>query len=291
MTFVCVYAMMNLEVVTLKCSHCGFTYDDEAICPICGTPAPRVEPIGMEPIEEEPIPYYTPAHAAAPAAAPSRPKAARHAAPQPARLSRPKGLRIATFCVLAVIAAALVFNTVMQSAAVIREQKRDKQISELLGLSDPSSAAGKENSGDMLNEMFEDVVTHKIGEGFDFTKGTVSLKSVTVTKTKSTFDAKQRQVAFTIEVVNSTKETQHYAPPKIRVGNDDYDKAHYLFSEASVRTDKQSCEVAPGKKLLSVCYYNLPNDNRSVSATVILFGDDMQYSVYSTYTLALNAIK
>lgn len=42
----------------MKCSYCGFTYDDEAACPICGTPAPQPQgmPMYAYPEPEAPAP-------------------------------------------------------------------------------------------------------------------------------------------------------------------------------------------------------------------------------------------
>ena len=95
----------------MKCTHCGFTYEEEAVCPICGTPAPYRETVPEEPYfdlninEAAAVPDTNPQPSAQ--QEPSAPVSNRSA----------KGLQIAALCILAFIAAVLLYLAVLGSVA------------------------------------------------------------------------------------------------------------------------------------------------------------------------------
>lgn len=129
----------------MKCVKCGFSCDDETICPICGTPVKSVK---------EPDPPYKARHAApqyTPPCAPPvqqfrQPPAPKEPLPpKPESKKTPDGIRIAFLCVLSVIAAALVYIAVIQTIGVCRETDRgEHKSSSYVSETKPS----KEDSGD-----------------------------------------------------------------------------------------------------------------------------------------------
>ncbi|MBQ1381374.1 MAG: hypothetical protein IIY79_05100 [Ruminococcus sp.] len=267
----------------MKCTHCGFTYDEETVCPICGTPAPvektRTES-AVPPTAAQPQP---PAPRTFRASAPSAP---RHSERQSEQQSGGKGLRIATLCVLAVIALALICVALLQMISLLRDQKQKEpspQIEETISLS------SEPNTLQTDTEYITDKNIRRVGDSFDFGRGTVTLKSVTVTREKSTFSSKTQQVGFLLEINNNTKKEQNYDAPGMTLGSSGYDADHYAFAEFSLDQSSGSCTVQPGKSYYAMYYYNLPKENPEATAQVYVFGDSGSYTAATIYSLDLGS--
>ena len=267
----------------MKCTHCGFTYDEETVCPICGTPAPvektRTES-AVPPAAAQPQP---PAPRTFRASAPSAP---RHSERQSEQHSGGKGLRIATLCVLAVIALALICVALLQMISLLRDQKQKEpspQIEETISLS------SEPNTLQTDTEYITDKNIRRVGDSFDFGRGTVTLKSVTVTREKSTFSSKTQQVGFLLEIKNNTKQAQNYDAPGMTLGSSGYDADHYAFAEFSLDQSSGSCTVQPGKSYYAMYYYNLPKENPEATAQVYVFGDSGSYTAATIYSLDLGS--
>lgn len=271
----------------MKCTHCGFTYDEETICPICGTPAPVEAPRAestVPPTAAQTQPR-TPAPRTFRAQSPSAP---RHSDRQTERQTGGKGLRIATLCVLAVIACALIFVTIIQAVALLRGQKHEepnRQPAETIPL---SSAPGTLPTD---TEYITDKNIRRVGDSFDFGKGTVTLKSVTVTREKSTFSSKTQQVGFLLEINNNTKKEQNYDAPGMTLGSSGYDAEHYAFAEFSLDQSSGSCTLQPGKSYYAMYYYNLPKENPETTAQVYVFGNSGSYTAATVYSLDLGTVQ
>lgn len=267
----------------MKCTHCGFTYDEETICPICGTPAPVEAPRAESTVP--PAAAQTPAPRTFRAQSPSAP---RHSDRQTERQTGGKGLRIATLCVLAVIACALIFVTILQAVALLRGQGREepnRQPTETIPL---SSAPGTLPTD---TEYITDKNIRRVGDSFDFGKGTVTLKSVTVTREKSTFSSKTQQVGFLLEINNNTKKEQNYDAPGMTLGSSGYDAEHYAFAEFSLDQSSGSCTLQPGKSYYAMYYYNLPKENPETTAQVYVFGNSGSYTAATVYSLDLGTVQ
>lgn len=301
----------------MKCTNCGFTYDEEAFCPICGTPAaPEQAPAYPypAPAPHAPAAPYAPVDYAspvvpAPNAAPVPEDAPAPAEPAPEKACCRKqhtGLKIATLCVLAVIAAALVYNAVIQTLRFQHENKYDslldraaKYTDEMLNgveaLKDGSpfgnilsdDANPYDDTWDWLpaygDEKLTDDKTHAIGESYDFGRGVVTLKSAAVTKKDATYDDKLQQVALTIELTNNTKEDQIYEAPAMMLNGTEYDYTHFVFAEDSTNGEDVSYSYSPGKSVSATYYYNLPKDSKMLDATVTVNGGDGEYYAETTY--------
>ncbi len=272
----------------MKCTNCGFTYDEESICPICGTPAPHTEPT-------EPAPLFEGSGFSAPATASPRhvaPKAeppAVKSAPQPI----PKGLLIATLCVLSVTAAALIGNAFLQSAVLLRDSRRASESSynETIGdvfETEPSDPAN-----------YADNAVHKVGESFSFNGGTVCLKSIKLTGAASALDKNARQAACTVVIANAGKRTQSFYWPGFHFTDEAFDEAHFLYSETD-QGNKEFFTLAPGKSLTAVYYYTLPKDNQKLRCNVSACGffgettveaDNSDFTVNVTYEFETKNVK
>lgn len=274
----------------MKCTHCGFTYDEETICPICGTPAPVEAPRAESTVPPAAAQTQTPA-SRTPAPRTFRaqsPSAPRHSDRQTERQSGGKGLRIATLCVLAVIACALILVTIIQAVALLRGQGREepnRQPAETIPL---SSAPGTLPTD---TEYLTDKNIRRVGDSFDFGKGTVTLKSVTVTREKSTFSSKTQQVGFLLEINNNTKKEQNYDAPGMTLGSSGYDAEHYAFAEFSLDQSSGSCTLQPGKSYYAMYYYNLPKENPETTAQVYVFGNSGSYTAATVYSLDLGTVQ
>ncbi len=278
----------------MKCTHCGFTYDEETICPICGTPAPAeapraestVPPAAAQTQTQPRTPASrTPAPRTFRAAAPSAP---RHSDRQTERQTGGKGLRIATLCVLAVIACALILVTILQAVALLRGQGREepnRQPTETIPLSSAPNTLPTDT------EYITDKNIRRVGDSFDFGKGTVTLKSVTVTREKSTFSSKTQQVGFLLEINNNTKKEQNYDAPGMTLGSSGYDAEHYAFAEFSLDQSSGSCTLQPGKSYYAMYYYNLPKENPETTAQVYVFGNSGSYTAATVYSLDLGTVQ
>lgn len=273
----------------MKCTHCGFTYDEETICPICGTPAPVEAPRAESTVPSAAAQTQTQPRTPAPRTFRAQsPSAPRHSDRQTERQTGGKGLRIATLCVLAVIACALIFVTILQAVALLRGQGREepnRQPAETIPLSSAPVTLPTDT------EYITDKNIRRVGDSFDFGKGTVTLKSVTVTREKSTFSSKTQQVGFLLEINNNTKKEQNYDAPGMTLGSSGYDAEHYAFAEFSLDQSSGSCTLQPGKSYYAMYYYNLPKDNPETTAQVYVFGNSGSYTAATVYSLDLGTVQ
>ncbi len=130
----------------MKCVKCGFSCDDETICPICGTPVAPVKGPDFPYRARHAAPQYTP-----PCPPPIQqfrqpPAPKEPLPPKPARKKTPDGLRIAFLCVLSVIAAALVYIAVIQTIGVCRESDRGEHKISYVSETKPSKDNSEDNS-------------------------------------------------------------------------------------------------------------------------------------------------
>lgn len=271
----------------MKCTHCGFTYDDERVCPICGTPVLAEE----IPAESDLPPFAAQPQATVPAPAPRPMRSSAASAPRHAeRFTGNKGLRIATLCVLAVIAFALVLCVLFQFISLFRGQTRQQtatptQAEQIIPL-------GSEPSLPITDiEYITDKNIRRVGESFDFGKGVVTLKSVTVTKEKSTFSSKTQQVGFLLQIKNNTKQDQVYEAPGMTLGSSGFDAEHYAFAEFSLDQSLGRNTVQPGKSYYAMYYYNLPRENPETTAQVYVFGGNGSYTAATVYSLDLGSVQ
>ena len=196
----------------MKCTYCGFSYDNEAKCPICGTPAPQ-QP-APTPEKPEPQPFLPPVQPPSGDA----PKAPSPAA-SPAREDSGKGLRIATLCVLGVIASALIYLCLVMTFSYSLERGFESTAKEWSEDYDTFDAFGVPDN-DMLNaepKVFTDSAVHTLGENYRFDCGAIAVKSVTLTGAKPLLDKTVQQTAFTVVVTNTGKEAQYYDAPTLTV--------------------------------------------------------------------------
>ena len=135
----------------MKCTYCGFSYDNEAKCPICGTPAPQ-QP-APTPEKPEPQPFLPPVQPPSGDA----PKAPSPAA-SPAREDSGKGLRIATLCVLGVIASALIYLCLVMTFSYSLERGFESTAKEWSEDYDTFDAFGVPDN-DMLNADAKNAAT------------------------------------------------------------------------------------------------------------------------------------
>ncbi len=300
----------------MKCSNCGFTYDDEKVCPICGTPAQNA------PSAPENNPYSAPA--APPAEAPVPPEPPRHEPPAPKK--RSKGMMIALVCGVSVIAACMLVNTVTSIVTSIsraeKDKKRDKTIdrvtdvvNDLLDLYDSADKLGllndvfsgatsdegffgmsKDASGELINSdesidmMAHDTITdnktHAIGESCDLGKGTLTLKSAAVSQTASNYDSNLQQVKFTVEITNTGDKAQSYSYPYFTINDEAFDESHYAFTE--YRNDDPT-STSPGETLTAFIYYNLPKNSADLNCKVAFFGSEGESYYEASTNYAFNA--
>lgn len=256
----------------MKCTYCGFSYDNEAKCPICGTPAPQ-QP-APTPEKPEPQPFLPPVQPPSGDA----PKAPAPAA-SPAREASGKGLRIATLCVLGVIASALIYLCLVMTFSYSLERGFESTAKEWSEDYDTFDAFGVPDN-DMLNaepKVFTDSAVHTLGENYRFDCGAIAVKSVTLTGAKPLLDKTVQQTAFTVVVTNTGKEAQYYDAPTLTVGDSVFNDEHFLYSENNGK--EEPFLLHAGESLTAVYYYNLPKDGAALDVvlTVYCAGEDGIY--------------
>lgn len=281
----------------MKCSYCGFTYDDELVCPICGTPAAQAEQ--PAPFTPQPAPTV---QSAVPASSPE-PAVKNKKKPAPAK--KGKGLKIATFCVLSVIAAALVANVAIQafslsaelkhyrkSAEIMDKEKElyDKSFSLVESKPDIDSDYDGSDSGENSFSEKSDNKVHKVGESYDFGSGMITLKSVRVSQKTSNFDSAKQQVAFLVEVTNNTNSSQQYEIPSLTLG-EKTDTEAFAFAEFNNSGDDVAYSLAPGESCSAVFCYNLPTENQTLNVTVSTEIQSGNCRVETVYSLETKDIK
>lgn len=272
----------------MKCTHCGFTYDNEPVCPICGTPAPYA---ATEHTAYRPQPT-APRHAqAAPSALPKT----KEAAPKAAAV--PKGLLIAALCVLSVIAAALLAGAFMQALTLAHTLRgaAPNSYSEWSEVVNDSDFPDK----DIAAKAFDDNTVRKVGEAYAFEDGALCLKSVKLTGAVSALDKNARQMACTVVLTNTGKRTQSYYWPGFSFDDSAFDEANYLYSETD-QGSKEFFTLAPGKSLTAVFYYRLPKDSQTLRCTVSVCGfygdstveaDSGDFTAAATYQFETKNVK
>ena len=299
----------------MKCSNCGFTYDNEAVCPICGVPAYPAEQTAPYYMAAEPVIGNTgipetPARKTTDDA----PKAKK----EPAAAKSGKGLKIATLCVLAVIAAALVANVVLQAVSLSAELRYYKKTAKVMDsqteLYDNYSnllksydnlANGKsgfkydEPDGNdyIAPKIFNDSAVRKIGEEYSFDYGSVSLQSVKLTGAAS-LDSSKQQAAFTVTFKNTTEKTLFYTYPMFSAGDTDFDEKNYLFAEFG--SEEAYCILKPGETSTAVFYYSLPKENQKLDCSIHIYcmgenedsdGSEYEFSAHTAYEFETKDVK
>ena len=281
----------------MKCSYCGFTYDDEPVCPICGTPSASLE----QPVPFTPQPAPTvqaPVSASSPCVEPDIEENKK-----PAAAKSGKGLKIAALCVLSVIAAALVANVAIQAFSLSAELKhyrksadvmdREKELydkSFKLVESEPDyDFDDSDSDGSGLSEKSDNTV-HKVGESYDFGSGVITLKSVRVSQKTANFDSTKQQVAFFVEVTNNTNSSQVYEIPSLTLG-EKLDAEAFAFAEFNNSGEDVAYSFDPGESCSAVFYYNLPTENQTLNVTVSTESKNYTCFVETKYTLETKDIK
>ena len=281
----------------MKCSYCGFTYDDELVCPICGTPAaPSEQTASFAP---QPAPtVQAPVSASSPCVEPDIEENKK-----PAAAKSGKGLKIAALCVLSVIAAALVANVAIQAFSLSAELKhyrksadvmdREKELydnSFKLVESEPDyDFDDSDSDGSGLSEKSDNTV-HKVGESYDFGSGVITLKSVRVSQKTANFDSTKQQVAFFVEVTNNTNSSQIYEIPSLTLG-EKLDAEAFAFAEFNNSGEDVAYSFDPGESCSAVFYYNLPTENQTLNVTVSTESQNYTCFVETKYTLETKDIK
>ena len=283
----------------MKCSYCGFTYDDELVCPICGTPAAPLEQTA--PFAPQPAPtVQAPVSASSPCVEPDIEENKK-----PAAAKSGKGLKIAALCVLSVIAAALLANVAIQAFSLSAELKhyrksadvmdREKELydkSFKLVESEPDfdyDYDGSNSEGYGLSEKSDNTV-HKVGESYDFGSGVITLKSVRVSQKTANFDSTKQQVAFFVEVTNNTNSSQIYEIPSLTLG-EKLDAEAFAFAEFNNSGEDVAYSFDPGESCSAVFYYNLPTENQTLNVTVSTESQNYTCFVETEYTLETKDIK
>ena len=302
----------------MKCSNCGFVYDDEPECPICGT--------SVQPEEETPNPYREPEAAAAPPVPPA--PAVPPVPPVPPK--RPKALMILLVCFVGVISVCTLYHTVfdivykISHAEKLRErEKAADRVTKLTNnmldtIESPEfwqslmNNAFAKNTPDFsfdyndyldkfdlprkgLDEMLSaeeelsDGKTRKLGEAYDFGKGTLTLTKAEVVQESFGFDAAQQLVAFSVTVTNNTKTAQNYESLSLTVGDEAFDREHYKFEESGFDESEVFNAVAPGASVSAVYYYSLPKDTQTFKCKATVSDSGMQYSASADYEAVLTA--
>lgn len=274
----------------MKCGNCGFVYDDEAVCPICGTPAPQPEPVLQNFQQAQPTPYF-----AQPAPTIEQPAPQQSPAPQEQtddkQPKQSKGLKIATLCVLAVIAAALVYSAVLQTISFLHERRYEEMI-----FGDDFDYDFDFDGGDfdyIEPQTFNDSEIHAIGESFDFGKGTVALQSAKIIGPYSAGDNTKQLVAFTVVLTNNSDSEQTYSEPYIELGDSVFDEENYRYTEYDESTDSYESRVKKGESVTYVYYYSIPKDNQKLECSLDVYSyDEMNnYSAHTTYEFETKDIK
>ena len=298
----------------MKCTYCGFTYDDEPICPICGTPAAPVE----QPVPFTPQPAPTVQRTVqvnAPAPVPEKKRAPKKKK-KPVPVKGGKGLRIATFCVLSVIAAALVSGVVIQALSMSAELKHYKKASEVMdsqkkyydenakyyGILDKLSGDnGKvefdepDGSDYIAPKSFSDGTVRKVGETYTFDYGTLTLKSVKPVSEMAA-DSTKQMAALTLTVTNTTDKKLSFIHPKLSVGDTEFDGENYLFSESG----SNEFSLNSGESASFVFYYKLPKENQKLDCNIAVYsmgengvsdGSEYEFSAAVLYQFETKDVK
>ena len=303
----------------MKCSNCGFTYDNEAVCPICGVPAYPAEQAAPYYMAAEPVIGNTgipetPARQTADDA----PKAKK----EPVAAKSGKGLKIATLCVLAVIAATLIASVVFQILAFSLERKyydkameamdRDEQLYDDLNkispneflpnlysdLIDPTDFEEPDGNDYIAPKTFTDSAIRKTGEAYDFEYGSITLQSIKLTGA-SGLDKNKQTAAFTVTVKNTTDQTLKYLYPSFSVGDNDFDSENYLYDEYE-NGEGSSVTIQPNQTLTAVYYYSLPKENQTLDCSIHIYcmgenedsdGSEYEFSAHTAYEFETKDVK
>lgn len=296
----------------MKCENCGFSFDKEAECPICGTPAAQPAAAGPTAPEQPPVQTQLP-----PDAPSEQPKHDVKQKPEvkqkPQKKQKPPrsggGLRIATFCVLSVIAAALVAGTALQTVSFFRDESRsselkkiaesyDTQNNESAKYTDASDAVGSTEPNGRDKALSDDTV-RKIGDSYDFGNGILTLKSAEITAQKVRFDDSKQQAAFTVELTNNSKTAQVVDYIEFTVSDSVFDAENYLYMESSAAGDG-IMRIGAGEKATFVYHYKLPKENQKLECRITAYflgsdgisnGSSDEFSASSTYGFETKDIK
>lgn len=298
----------------MKCNNCGFTYDNEPVCPICGTPAAPLEqkaPFAPQPAPTVQAPIPAPSPCVEPDIEESK---------KPAAAKSGKGLKIAALCVLSVIAAALVANVAIQAVSLSAELKHYKKTAELTDkqqkLLDESlkyseyfnnnysnnnfiddSFSGDESYGrDYIEpKRFTDGTIRKVGETFIFDYGTLTLKSIKPMSEMAVDNTKQI-AALTLTVTNTTEKKLCYIHPNLSIGDTEFDGENFLFYESG----SNDFSLNSGESASLVFYYKLPKENKKLDCNIDVYstgengvsdGSEYEFSAAVLYEFETKDVK
>lgn len=296
----------------MKCSNCGFTYDNEEACPICGAAAPWSQPAATPENNyfAQPAPVSNRDFVIAPEPE-VEPQPAKK--PSPERQKGGNGLKIATLCALCVIAAALVASVVLQALRFAQERQYYKNANSLLEQENrlleqfPDEAAGHNSTPIFVEPDGNDYITpktlsdgkvRKIGEAYSFEYGSVLLQSVRLTGTQS-LDKATQSAAFTVVIKNTTDKTLVYNYPMFNVGDTEFEEENYLYSDFD-RGGDTSITLKPDESLTAVYYYNLPKQNQKLDCIINVYcmgtdsaanGSESEFSAAATYEFETKDVK
>ena len=227
-----------------------------------------------------------------------------------------KGLRIATFCVLSVIAAALVSGVVIQALSMSAELKHYKKASEVMdsqkkyydenakyyGILDKLSGDnGKvefdepDGSDYIAPKSFSDGTVRKVGETYTFDYGTLTLKSVKPVSEMAA-DSTKQMAALTLTVTNTTDKKLSFIHPKLSVGDTEFDGENYLFSESG----SNEFSLNSGESASFVFYYKLPKENQKLDCNIAVYsmgengvsdGSEYEFSAAVLYQFETKDVK
>lgn len=267
----------------MKCTTCGFDYEGEPICPICGTLAPQKEtpvpPVHTAFTEENP--YLSQPNAPTPKSTlptpPVLPRSNREHHHKPSR-----ALMIVLVILLSVTMAASCVTAVFTTMNYFQ----NKNASDFFGMVNNLIETAKNYfkngdfsdfaDSDILSELYDDEYSAEsernyeyidddtdrtINDPFDFRYGTITAISSAATGKTALNDSDMIQYAFTFELKNSTEKKITYVFPYLWI-----EDCTELYSESSVETayDGNKIILDAGDSTTIVYYFNVPKSKVSV---------------------------
>lgn len=270
----------------MKCTTCGFDYEREPVCPICGALTPQKEmpasPAGTAFAEKNP--YLTPPNTPTPKFTPPtlpippippHPNKGNHRKPS-------RALMIVLVCLLSVTTAASCITAVFTTMNYCQ----NKNVSDFFGMVNKLIETAKDyykngdfngfSDSDILSglygddylaepetnyEYIDDDTNRKINDTFDFQYGTITAVSAAATGKTALDGSDMVQYAFTFELKNTTEKKITYVFPYLWI-----EDCTQLYYETNVETAYDGDEIIldAGKSATLVYYFNVPKSKVSV---------------------------
>ena len=267
----------------MKCTTCGFEYEREPVCPICGTRAPQEETPVSPPVSRAfagENPYFTKSNAPTPPSPPTSPppKRAYPAPPTPPQSNKnhhrepSRSFKIVLICLLVITMAASCVSAVF----TIMNYSQNKKISNFFDIVNSMAGMNMDDYGDFSGlyddgyldnlendaDYIDDTTTRKIGDTFDFEYGTITAVSAAATGKEALNDSDMVQYAFTFELKNTTDKRHRYIPYIWM------DNCTELYSESTVKADYDETAISleAGNSATVVFYFNVPKSKTTISA-------------------------